>query len=120
LAERLPVPDIRIHRDHALGLAEARRLALRWAELAGQKFGMACSYEEGQESDTLSFARPGVDGELTVTAQSFALEARLGFLLGAFKDRIEGEIVRNLDALLAEASPLAATEQAAQRLKKKA
>jgi putative polyhydroxyalkanoate system protein len=114
------MPDIHIHREHDLGLAPARQLAFRWAELAEQKFGMACSYEEGQESDTLSFARSGVNGELKVTAASFELDARLGFLLGAFKDRIEGEIVRNLDALLAERSPLAATEQAAQRLKKKA
>jgi hypothetical protein len=37
-----------------------------------------------------------------VTSDHFDLNAKLGFLLGAFKDRIEGEIVKNLDALLAK------------------
>ena len=37
----------------------------------------------------------------------FELEAKLGFLLGMFKDKIEGEIVKNLDALLAEKLPAA-------------
>jgi hypothetical protein len=33
---------------------------------------------------------------------AFELDAKLGFLLGAFRDRIESEIVKNLDALLAK------------------
>ena len=37
----------------------------------------------------------------------FELDAKLGFLLGAFKDRIEGEIVKNLDTLLAQKNPAA-------------
>ena len=45
--------------------------------------------------------RSGVSGSLHVTKDTFELDAKLGFLLGAFKDRIEGEIVKNLDALLA-------------------
>jgi putative polyhydroxyalkanoate system protein len=94
------VPDIHIQRDHGLGLTEARKLAFRWAELAEQKFDMACSYEEGKTSDLVSFSRSGVNGELKVTAAMFELDARLGFLLGVFKDRIETEIVRNLDELL--------------------
>jgi hypothetical protein len=42
-----------------------------------------------------------VDGTLMVSHDRFELNARLGFLLGAFKDRIEREIVSNFDALLA-------------------
>jgi putative polyhydroxyalkanoate system protein len=106
------VPDIRIQREHTLGLAAARKLAFRWAELAEEKFDMACTYEEGKTSDLVSFTRSGVNGELKVTKASFELDARLGFLLGAFKDRIEKEIVSNLDALLAEKSPMKAMEQA--------
>ena len=34
--------------------------------------------------------------------QAFLLQAKLGFLLGAFKDKIESEIVKNLDALIAK------------------
>ncbi|RYF43300.1 MAG: polyhydroxyalkanoic acid synthase [Comamonadaceae bacterium] len=106
------MPDIHIEREHTLGLAQARKLAFRWAELAEEKFDMACTYEEGKTSDLVSFTRSGVNGELKVTKGHFELDARLGFLLGAFKDRIEREIVENLDALLAEKSPMKAMEHA--------
>ena len=45
----------------------------------------------------------GVD-EVYYTGNRFELDAKLGFLLGAFKDRIESEIVKNLDELLAAGS----------------
>lgn len=106
------MPDIHIERDHALGLPGARQLAFRWAEAAEQKFDMECTYEEGKVSDLLTFTRSGVNGELKVTATAFELHARLGFLLGAFKDRIETEIVKNLDDLLAQENPLQAFDQA--------
>lgn len=106
------MPDIHIHRDHALGLAEARKVAFRWAEQAEAEFGMECTYEEGKTSDLVSFTRSGVNGELKVTKDGFELDARLGFLLGAFKDRIESEIVKNLDDLLAQKEPAKAFDKA--------
>jgi putative polyhydroxyalkanoate system protein len=102
------VPDIHITRQHQLGLPAARKLAFRWAELAEEKFDMECTYEEGKTSDLVSFTRSGVNGELKVTKELFELDARLGFLLGAFRDRIEKEIVKNLDELLAHKEPLKA------------
>jgi len=101
------VPDIHITRDHALGLAEARKVAFKWAEMAEEKFDMECTYEEGKTSDLVTFTRSGVNGELKVTKEKFELEAKLGFLLGAFKEKIEGEIVKNLDTLLAKKKPAA-------------
>ena len=106
------MPDIHILREHALGLAQARELAFKWAETAEEKFDMECTYEEGKASDLVTFTRSGVNGELRVTPDSFQLDARLGFLLGAFKDRIEGEIVKNLDQLLAQKEPVKAFDQA--------
>lgn len=68
---------------------------------------MDCRYEDGEVADTVHFARTGVQGTLRVDAQCFALEATLGFLLGSYKDRIEAEVVKNLDALLAsQAAPI--------------
>ena len=93
--------DIQILREHTLGLAEARKIAFKWAEQAEEKFDMECTYEEGKTEDLVSFTRSGVNGTLAVTKDSFELNAKLGFLLGAFKDTIESEIVKNLDALLA-------------------
>ena len=96
------MPDIQIKREHALGLVEARKIAFKWAEMAEEKFDMECTYEEGKTEDLVTFTRSGVNGELKVTKEQFLLDARLGFLLGAFKEKIEGEIVKNLDMLLAK------------------
>lgn len=96
--------DIQIQREHTLGFAEARKIAFKWAEQAEEKFDMECTYEEGKTEDLVSFTRSGVNGTLAVTKDSFELNAKLGFLLGAFKDTIETEIVKNLDALLAKKS----------------
>jgi putative polyhydroxyalkanoate system protein len=104
------VPDIHIEREHALGLPKARQLAFQWAEQSEKKLDMECTYEEGKTSDLVSFTRSGVNGELRVTKDRFELHARLGFLLGAFKDRIEAEIVKNLDALLEQKDPVQAFE----------
>ena len=93
--------DIHIQREHTLGLLEARKIAFKWAEQVEEKFDMECTYEEGKTEDLVSFSRSGVSGTLAVTKDSFDLNAQLGFLLGAFKDKIEGEIVKNLDALIA-------------------
>ena len=99
--------DLHILRPHQLGLLKARQLALRWVEQAQTGFGLQCTYEEGQREDEVSFSRPGVDGTLVVSHDRFELNLTLGFLLGAFKDRIEREIVSNFDALLAtEAAPI--------------
>ncbi len=99
--------DIHITRQHGMSLAGARKAAFKWAEQAEEKFDMACTYEEGKTSDVCSFTRSGVSGTLTVDKDRFALTTKLGFLLGAFKDKIEAEIVKNLDALIAKNEPAA-------------
>ena len=98
------MPDIQIHRQHALGLAKARKVAWAWAEDVEQKFDMACTVIEGETSDTVEFTRAGVNGRLIVAADHFDLDAKLGFLLGAFARTIESEIERNLDNLLGKAA----------------
>ncbi len=100
------MPDMHINRSHSLGLVKARAIAFKWAEQVEDKFDMDCTYEEGKTSDTVTFKRSGVNGTLEVTKDSFDLNAKLGFLLGAFKDKIQGEIEKNLDELLgASATP---------------
>ena len=93
--------DLHIRREHALSLAEARKIAFSWAEHVEAEFGMECTYEEGAKEDRVTFTRSGVKGVLHVTADHFDLDAKLGFLVGAFKGRIEAEIVKMLDDLLA-------------------
>ena len=105
--------DIHIERNTP-GPAEARKVAFKWAEMAEEKFDMECTYEEGDSR------RPGELHALRRQRRSsrspptcLELDAKLGFLLGAFKDRIEGEIVKNLDTLLAKKS--ARRKKAAQK-----
>ena len=94
------MPDIHIHRDHSLGLAKARKIAWQWAEDVETKLQMECTVIEGETSDTVEFKRSGVSGQLIVAADHFDLQAKLGFLLGAFSKTIEAEITKNLDAML--------------------
>ncbi len=107
--------DIRIHRDHSLGLAKARKIAWKWAEEAESKFEMECTVLEGQTSDTVEFTRSGVKGRLIVAADHFDLEAKLGFLLGAFSKTIEGEITKTLDNLLSAGAAAPAKKTAAKK-----
>ena len=105
--------DIHIERAHGMSLAQARKAAIKWASQAEEKFALECTYEEGSTSDELSFKRSGVTGTLTITQDSFELQAKLGFLLGAFKDKIAAEIMKTLDALIAKNAPDAANAAAA-------
>ena len=111
--------DLHILRKHSLGFAKARKVAFDWAEQVEKEFGMLCTYEEGRSADLVRFTRSGVQGQLNVTRDKFELEAKLGFLLGAFKDRIEAEIVKMLDTLLpqqhAPAKPAARKTAAAKK-----
>jgi putative polyhydroxyalkanoate system protein len=110
-----PVPDIRIHRDHTLGLAKARKVAWKWAEEVEAKFGMECTVIEGAEQDTVEFTRTGVSGTLVVAADRFDLNAKLGFLLGAFAKTIETEIQKNLDTLLSKSNAAPAKKASAKK-----
>jgi putative polyhydroxyalkanoate system protein len=109
------VADIRIHREHKLGLPKARKIAWLWAEEVESKFGMACTVVEGEFSDTVEFVRSGVKGQLIVAADHFDLDAKLGFLVGAFRHTIEKEIMNKLDDLLKKAPAKAPAAKAARK-----
>ena len=92
--------DLHLRREHTLGLARARKVALKWAEDMESKLEMACTLVEGDDGDVIEFTRAGVNGSMTVTASHFDLEATLGFLFSSFSEQIEQKISRNLDELL--------------------
>lgn len=98
-----PLSDLYILRQHTLGLPLARTLACQWVKQAEQEFGMTCTYEEGPVADQVGFIRSGVEGSLLVTPDQFELRAKLGFLLSAFKAKIEAQVAQNLDQLLLNA-----------------
>ena len=99
--------DIHIERAHGMDLAQARQTARHWAAQAEEKYQLQGRYDEGADLDTFSFQRAGVSGTLQVTGQAFTLDAKLGFLLGAFKPQIEAEMVKKIDALIAQTAQTA-------------
>ncbi len=80
-------------RDHRLGLKKARVAAQRVADEMEREFGITSEWD----GDTLRFSRTGVSGELTVGTSHVELHAKLGFLLAAFRGRIEEQLHRNFD-----------------------
>jgi putative polyhydroxyalkanoate system protein len=98
------MPDIHLKREHTLGLDAARKVASDWADQLRDEFGMDCRLDSGVSTDILHFSRSGASGTLEFSASVFELDAHLGFLLGAYKDRIEAEVSSKLDQLLSAAA----------------
>jgi putative polyhydroxyalkanoate system protein len=112
--------DLTLHREHDLGIARARKVALKWAEYVENKLEMECTLIEGDDHDVLEFTRSGVEGRMIVAATYFDLEATLGFLFRPFLGMIEAETRKHLDEVLAkEASKGAAKATARSASKKK-
>jgi putative polyhydroxyalkanoate system protein len=110
--------DLKLHRDHDLGIARARKVAIKWAEYVEKKLEMECTLIEGDEHDVLEFARSGVDGRMIVAATYFDLEAKLGFMFRPFLGMIEAETSKQLDEVLAKESAKAPAKAKAAPKKK--
>jgi putative polyhydroxyalkanoate system protein len=87
---------ILIRRQHALGLAKAKRLAQTLALKLQSEFGGTCTWK-GNE---LHFQRTGASGSATVTKDSVQIRLELGLLLRPLSARIEREIRASLDTHL--------------------
>jgi hypothetical protein len=96
--------DLHIHRQHKHGLKKIRKIAFAWAELAEKDFGLSCVYHEGETQDECFFTKTGIRGRLLATHDELEIHIELGLVLRAFKSKIEVDILKNLDALLAKPS----------------
>jgi putative polyhydroxyalkanoate system protein len=94
--------DLKLRREHNLGHARARKVALKWAEHVEKKLEMECTLYEGELSDTLEFKRSGVEGRMIVAPDHFDVEARLGLMFKPFLGMIEAETRKQLDEALAK------------------
>ena len=101
------MPILKITRQHTLSLAQARSIANQWILDAERDFGMETFSVMGTDghptTERWNFKRSGVHGSLITSAKNFELELHLGFLLGAFQDKIKQQIEHNLDQLLGPA-----------------
>ena len=84
---------IHLRREHDLTPKAARKKVERVAEVLAERFDAECSWS----GDVLSVVHPTVNGKVTVGKNDVVVEAKLGFLAGMFRDRIDEELVRILD-----------------------
>ena len=84
---------IHLRREHDLTPKAARRKVERIADVLARKFDAECTWK----GDVLSVDHPSVNGKVTVGKSDVVVEARLGFLVGMFSDRIDEELARILD-----------------------
>ncbi len=89
--------DINLHRKHKLGLKKAKDAAQKVADDLAESFDM----ESEWDGNTLSFSRSGVKGAMVVTKDAISVDAQLGFLLSAFKPKIEEHINSNFEKYFA-------------------
>jgi putative polyhydroxyalkanoate system protein len=85
--------QIVFERAHSIGLDRARSIAQRLADEMREEFRVDSDWD----GDALSFQRSGLSGVLQVFEDRVRLEARLGFLLAAYKPRIEARLAENFD-----------------------
>lgn len=84
---------IHLRGNHDLTLMAARRKVERVAEALAKRFDAACRWK----GDVMSIEHPGVTGSVVVGADEIVVEAKLGFMLAMFRDRVDEELVRILD-----------------------
>ncbi len=90
---------IHLRRSHDLTAKAARKRVERMAAALSERFDAECTWK----GDVLSIEHPNVNGKVVVGKDEIVVEAKLGFLLAMFRDRVDGELVRILDAEFPEA-----------------
>jgi putative polyhydroxyalkanoate system protein len=84
---------IRLRREHDLTPEEARQKVERVAEALAKRFEAECTWK----GDVLTIDHPGVQCRVTVGRNDVVVEAKLGFPVAMFRDRVDSELARVLD-----------------------
>lgn len=90
---------IHLRRSHDLAPKAARKKVERMADALSKRFDAECTWK----GDVLSIEHSNVNGKVVVGEDEIVVEAKLGFLLAMFRDRVDEELVRILDAEFPEA-----------------
>jgi putative polyhydroxyalkanoate system protein len=93
------VSRINIRRTHDLTRTAARERVDHVAAFLGKRFDARCEWK----GDTLAVTHPQVNGSITLGEREVVVEAKLGFVLAMFRDRIDEELVNALDREFPEA-----------------
>ena len=85
---------IHLRRPHDLTAKAAHQRVDRMADALSKRFDAVCRWD----GDVLSIRHANVNGTVTIARDEIVVEATLGFLLAMFRDRVDEELVRILDA----------------------
>jgi putative polyhydroxyalkanoate system protein len=97
------MPALVVRRPHALPRTAVESVMAQWMHDAQTRFGLHCQLSADAQEVRIAFSHAGVTGTLVAQQDHFELTAQLGFLLNAYRPRIEAEVGRQLDALLGAA-----------------
>lgn len=89
--------DIHARKEHTMSLEEAKQTAQKLADQLQKEFQLDSQWQ----GNTLNFTRSGVKGKLDVTEKDVTVDISLGFMLKAFKGKIQTEIDKNIDKMFA-------------------
>ncbi len=84
---------IHLRREHDLTPKAARKKVERVADVLAKRFNAACEWQ----GDVLSVTHSSISGKVVVGKNDVVVDAKLGFLLAIFRDRIDEELVQILD-----------------------
>jgi len=85
--------NITIRRKHKLGHAALRERADHLAQRLGEKYGADCTWD----GDVVHIDHSNVTGTVHISKNEIVIDARLGFFLSMFGERVEHEIAKILD-----------------------
>ena len=89
--------DIHIEKAHSFDFETARSKAKSWLQAAEAKLGVTADYQEGENQDTVSIKKSGVDARAVLSADKIVFEADLAFLAKPLKGMIQDGIQQGLD-----------------------
>jgi len=85
---------IHLRRTHDLTAKAARQKVDRMAAALAKRFEAECRWK----GDVLSIEHSSVKGKVVVGKDEIVVDATLGFLLAMFRDRVNEELAKILDA----------------------
>lgn len=85
---------IQLRRSHDLTAKAARQKVDRMAAALAKRFEAECNWK----GNVLSIEHSSVTGKVVVGKDEIVVDAKLGFLLAMFRDRVDEELAQILDA----------------------
>ena len=91
------MPKINLNKKHCKSPSEIRTLIEQLTQLLQQKFQIKCQLKQQEKSDTLTFKRLDMSGQLCALPNEVSITVKTGLLTGALTPVIESELKQLLN-----------------------